>query len=101
MTFLSLGVAVAVAPVAWAQEPDPGQYRIYQPQFVAHQATTATGELDWGPNVITNTTSSGEMWTLRREFTYGDAGITILLMAVLLLNVLTFLYQVVRIRYDW
>lgn len=101
---LSVLVVLVVGVAVEAQDdPPPSKFRIYQPQFGTSTATEDGGDTAdiGGANVISNTTSSGAVWTLRREFTYGDAGTTISVMALTLVNVLAFVYNVVRVRYDW
>jgi len=52
-----------------------------------HQLQQFARELVYGvhpSSVITKTTSAGSVWLIERRFTYGEAAVVILLMAVVL-----------------
>jgi hypothetical protein len=48
---------------------------------------TAQSDATWLSTVITKTTSSGANWTLERRFTWGDAAVVVVAMAVILIQV--------------
>jgi hypothetical protein len=48
--------------------------------------------------VITNTTSSGAVWTIERTYTYGDISIAILLMALILVTVFDIILRLAVLR---
>jgi len=59
-----------------------------EPYTVCHTIQTFADPLEIeASTLITNTTTSGAMWVIERRFTYGEASITILLMASCLIRI--------------
>jgi hypothetical protein len=92
--------------VALAEEPPPTPTlapvtgftptatQTHQLQYFARQAAYGVHP----STVITNTTSSGSVWLLERRFTYGEAAIVVLLMAVALLLTLDLMLRLGTVR---
>jgi hypothetical protein len=101
-------VAVAAASVAQAQTETPSATPQSTPTLVPATGSTTspsqtlqiqefTRELLYGVHpstVITKTTSSGSTWLIERRFTYGEAAVVIVLMALLLVALLDIVIRV-------
>ena len=84
--FVLVSVLLLATPgVAFAGSAPPGG-ALLQPLLSSSQQITDTTLIE-ANSIITNTTSSGAMWVIERRFTYGEASITIVLMALCLLTI--------------
>jgi len=78
---LILVLLLATPAVAFAKNAPPGGSLLSSSQQI-----TDTAQIE-ANSIITKTTSSGAMWVIERRFTYGEASIVIVVMALCLITV--------------
>lgn len=102
---LILVLLLAVQPsAALAQQPTPPPTPTLAPVVGASTSATQTLQLqDFArresylleASTVYTTTSSGAVWVVERRYTYGEAGITIVVMALALVQAFDLLYRIV------
>lgn len=107
VTVAVIGLALVLCSVSPVQADDPPPTPTLVPITGATTSATQTMQLQEfaremaylvGQTTVYTATINGATWAVERRFSYGEAGITIVLMALVLLKVLDLTYRVVTRR---